>query len=130
MWKTQVSFQDCGVCPWCTSAIGKGGNMVTNIVDLIPKGSANAISREDLLNRCIIFGIAFNDRAMRKAIEDARKSVTILNMQDGRGYFLPDKNDHDKLRHYINQEHDRSISILRNLKMANNLLSDYENNRI
>ena len=104
--------------------------MVTNIIDLIPKGSDNAISRESLLDKCILFGIALNDRAMRKAIEDARKSVTILNMQDGRGYFLPGKNDQDKLRHYINQEHDRSISILRNLKMANNLLSDMENNRL
>lgn len=104
--------------------------MVTNIIDLIPKGSDNAISREALLDKCIWSGIALNDRAMRKAIEDARKSVTILNMQDGRGYFLPDKNDQDKLRHYINQEHDRGLSILRNLNMANNLLSDMENNRL
>lgn len=104
--------------------------MVTNIVDLIPKGSDNAISREALLDKCILFGIAINDRAMRKAIEDARKSHCVLNLSDGKGYFIPDKNDQDKLRHYINQEHDRSIAILRNLKMANNLLSDYENNRI
>ncbi len=104
--------------------------MVTNIVDLIPKGSDNAISREALLDKCILFGIALNDRAMRKAIEDARKSVTILNMQDGRGYFLPDKNDQDKLRHYINQEHDRSMTILRNLKMAKAMLEDMEANRL
>lgn len=104
--------------------------MVTNIVDLIPKGSANAISREALLNKCTVFGLAFNDRQMRKLIEEARAENCILNLSDGRGYFIPDKNDQDKLRHYINQEHDRSISILRNLKMANNLLADYENNRI
>lgn len=104
--------------------------MVTNIIDLIPTGSDNAISREALLDKCILFGIALNDRAMRKAIENARKESVIICLSDGRGYFLPDKNDQDKLRHYINQEHDRSIAILRNLKMANNLLSDMENNRL
>ena len=104
--------------------------MVTNIIDLIPTGSANAISREALLDKCILFGIALNDRAMRKAIENARKESVIICLSDGRGYFVPDKNDKDKLRHYINQEHDRSISILRNLKMANNLLSDMECGRI
>ena len=58
------------------------------------------------------------------------KRQTILNMQDGRGYFIPDKSDKDKLRHYINQEHDRSIAILRNLKMAHNMLADMEHGRI
>jgi len=104
--------------------------MVTNIIDIIPKGSANAISREALLDKCILFGIALNDRAMRKAIEAARKENVVICLSDGRGYFVPDKNDKDKLRHYINQEHDRSIAILRNLKMANNLLEDMEVGRI
>lgn len=104
--------------------------MVTNIVDLIPKGSANAISREALLNKCTVFGLAFNDRQMRKLIEEARKEAVIICLCDGRGYFIPDKDDQDKLRHYINQEHDRSIAILRNLTMANNLLEDMECGRI
>ena len=108
----------------------RGDYKVMTIEKLIPVGSQNAISRDDLLDKCILFGIAYNDRAMRKAIEDARARNCILNMQDGRGYFIPDKSDKDKLRHYINQEHDRSIAILRNLKMANNLLDDLEHNRI
>ena len=92
--------------------------------------SENAISREALLDKCELFGLAFNDRQMRKLIEDARAENCILNLSDGRGYFRPGRNDKDKLRHYINQEHDRSISILRNLKMAHNLLADMENERI
>ncbi len=104
--------------------------MITGIIDLMPEGSENAISREALLNKCALFGLAFNDRQMRKLIEEARKESVILNLSDGRGYFKPGKNDKDKLRHYVNQEHDRSIAILRNLKMANNLLADYENGRI
>ena len=101
-----------------------------NVVDLIPKGSANAITRERLLDKCIFYGLALNDRQMRKLIEDARAENCILNLSDGRGYFVPDRNDKDKLRHYVNQEHDRSMTILRNLKMANSLLADMESNRI
>lgn len=100
------------------------------IEHLIPLGSTNAISRAELLHRCIMHGIAYSDRAMRKAIEDARKEVVILNMQDGRGYFRPSASDKDKLRHFIVQERDRSISISRNLKMANALLEDLEHGRI
>lgn len=103
--------------------------MVTSILDIIPRGNGNAISREALLDKCILFGIAHNDRSMRKAIEEARGYSCILNLSDGRGYFVPDKNDKDKLRQYVEQEHDRSISILRNLKMANNMLADLEHNR-
>ena len=100
------------------------------IKDIIPVGSKNAITRKNLLDRCLCAGLAENDRQMRKLIENARKESVIICLSDGRGYFLPDKDDQDKLRHYINQEHDRSISILRNLKMANNLLSDMECGRI
>ena len=104
--------------------------MITGIIDLVPEGSENAISREALLDKCELFGLAFNDRQMRKLIEDARKESVILNLSDGRGYFKPGKNDRDKLKHYIEQEHDRSISILRNLKMANNMLADIDSGRI
>ena len=101
-----------------------------NVTSFIPIESENAITRENLLNKCIFAGLADNDRQMRKLIEDARKETVILNMQDGRGYFQPGKNDRDKLKHYVEQEHDRSISILRNLKMANNLLADIDNGRV
>lgn len=104
--------------------------MITSVIDLIPIGSKNAISRERLLDKCELYGLAFNDRQMRKLIEDARVTSVILNMQDGKGYFIPDKDDKEKLRHYVNQEHDRSMTILRNLKMANNLLADMERGAI
>lgn len=104
--------------------------MIISVIDLIPIGSKNAITREALLNKCTVFGIAFNDRQMRKLIEDARAENCILNLSDGRGYFIPDKNDQDKLRHYVNQEHDRSMTILRNLKMARAMLEDLEYERI
>lgn len=101
-----------------------------NITDVIPFGKKNAIKREELLYRCKMYGLATNDRGMRKLIEDARKENCILNVSDGRGYFRPTKEDLPELRHYIAQERDRSLTILSNLKMAKNLLEDMECNRI
>lgn len=101
-----------------------------NISEIIPAGKQNAISRANLLSLCQHYGIAKTDRQMRRLISQERANSVIISVQDGSGYFAPTKDDLSELRHYINQEHDRSISILRNLKMANNLLSDYENNRI
>lgn len=100
------------------------------IENLIPKGKNNAISRMELLNRCILHGLANNDRAMRRLIEESRKSNVIINGQTGSGYYIPDKDDIAELRHYIAQEKCRSISINRNLKMASNLLADMECGRI
>lgn len=101
-----------------------------NITDVIPFGKKNAIKREDLLYRCEMYGLATNDRAMRRLIEDARKESCILNLQNGSGYFRPTKDDLPELRHYIAQEKDRSMAILHNLKMARNVLEDMEVGRI
>lgn len=101
-----------------------------NIIELIPEGKANAINRADLLSKCQMYGIATNDRQMRRLIEEARKECAVLNMQDGSGYFRPTKDDLPELRHYILQEKDRSLTILSNLKMAKNMLADMEVGRI
>lgn len=101
-----------------------------NITDVIPFGKKNAIKREELLYRCKMYGLATNDRGMRKLIEDARKESCILNLQNGSGYFRPTKDDLPELRHYIAQEKDRSMAILHNLKMARNVLEDMEVGRI
>lgn len=100
------------------------------IENLIPKGKNNAISRMELLNRCILHGLATNDRAMRRLIEEARQENVIINGQTGSGYYIPDKDDIAELRHYIAQERCRSISINKNLKMATNLLADMEVGRV
>ena len=101
-----------------------------NIQDLIPIGSEKAITRNDLLEKCQLFGIAGNDRQMRSMIEQARKNTVILNMQDGRGYFRPSVADKDKLKHYVSQESDRYISIAVNQKIARALLEDMEHERL
>ena len=104
--------------------------MGMTVTDLIPKGSKNAISRSYLLSLCKEHGIAKSDREMRRQIEQARKMDVILNLSDGRGYFIPDENDKDKLRTYINQESDRYKSVICNLHIARAMLEDFEYGRV
>ena len=109
----------------------KGGhNKVMSIIDIIPTGSKNAVSRSYLLTLCKEHGIAKTDREMRRKIELARKVDVILNLSDGNGYFIPDKDDKDKLKVYLKQESDRYKSVIRNLSVARAMLEDLEKERI
>lgn len=82
-----------------------------NILDYIPKGRENAISKEKL---CQITGLG--DRVVRNEIAKARRDVAILNLQDGRGYFIP--TTVEEVDTYIKQEEHRAKSIFVNLKGA------------
>lgn len=51
------------------------------------------------------------DRQVREEIEKARKNgAIILNLQDGKGYFLSDKKEH--LEQQYRQNNNRAMSIL------------------
>lgn len=93
-----------------------------SIVDYIPFGHENAISRRDLAR---ITGL--NDRHMRECIMRERRETPILNMQDGSGYFRPDMNDSGDralLRAYKKQEESRAKAILWALKAARQALEE------
>jgi len=91
-----------------------------HIEEFIPYGRKNAVKRADLVNM-----IGLSDRLVRKLIEDARQSgVIIINMQDGRGYYRPEKRE--DLEYYIRQEEGRAKSIHRNLKAAKKALRAIE----
>lgn len=79
------------------------------ILDFIPTGSRNARRRKHLRE---LTGLS--DRLLRDEIHKARRKIPILNMQDGKGYFIPDMNDkHDRwlLVKYVRQEERRLKSI-------------------
>lgn len=97
---------------------------------LIPIGSKNAIKRRDLLNFCKLNGIAESDREMRRLIEKERAETCIICLSDGNGYFIPDKDDKDKLKDYVKQESDRYKSVIRNLSIAKAMLEDLEYGRV
>lgn len=86
------------------------------IEDFIPKGHARAISREAL---CRASGLS--DREMRRAVNEARERVIILNMSDGNGYFIFDQEsaeERNMLIHYVLQETSRISSLNKAIALA------------
>lgn len=80
-----------------------------DIVQYIPTGRENAISRKQLM---ILTGLS--DRKIRAEIHNARRENVILNLQDGSGYYLPDMDseaDVAEIRRFVNQETNRLKSI-------------------
>ena len=77
-----------------------------SILDYIPYGEENAISREDLKQ---ITGLT--DRQMRKKIEIARETTPILNFQGGKGYFIPTETEQYLVIRWIRQEASRRRKI-------------------
>lgn len=76
-----------------------------NIIDFIPFGRENAISRKQL---CATTELP--DRVMRKEIEKARQDYAILNI-DGSGYFRPADNESYLIERWLKQEHSREKSV-------------------
>ena len=77
-----------------------------SIVDFIPVGKENAITREALAQR-----VNLPDRSVRKMIEAARKGgALIMNAQDGTGYYRSE--DIGELKRQLQRNHSRAMSIL------------------
>lgn len=107
------------------------------IIDLIPVGRDNAISRDYLVTFCVQNGLVdenkspeSKDRAMRRLLERARLDYTILNLSDGEGYYRPSKDDLQDLQKYIRQEESRAKATFRNISNAKALYEDYKHGRI
>lgn len=84
----------------------------------IPKGRSNAISRQRLAQE---FGMG--DRALRKAIEQARaEGAIIINESNGRGYYQSE--DLDEIYTQYRQDTSRALAILKRRKAMRRLLKD------
>lgn len=93
-----------------------------DILDYIPTGRKNAVTR---LNLTRVTGLS--DRQVRRAIHYARRDIPILNMQNGKGYFIPDMNDTidaGLLKAYVLQEESRLKQIGWSLKSARHTLKN------
>ena len=88
-----------------------------NIIDYIPKGYENAISRQALSQ---ITGL--NDRVIRNMIEEARRETIIISNNDGSGYWLypdnPTKHERMLLEKFVKQQESRAKSIFYALRPA------------
>lgn len=92
-----------------------------DILDLIPTGKANAVTRAQL---CAHTGLS--DRAVRKLIELARiDGAIIINAQDGAGYYISD-NPVD-IRRQIATNNSRAMTILKQQKCLRRRLAEIEN---
>jgi len=96
------------------------------LLNLIPIGKKNAIKRAKLRKLC-----KMDDGAMRSEISKIRKSKradhTIINDQDGVGYYRPIfPDDYDKVLRFIKQEESRAKSIRDSLKSARAFLKAVE----
>lgn len=91
-----------------------------NIIDYIPQGHENAITREQLV---LITGLP--DRTIRKLIEIAREQYCIINHQDGTGYFQPEPDDEKSTKMWIHQEEARARRVLNGTKGAKDFLNSH-----
>ena len=91
-----------------------------DIVDYIPFGRENAVTRAQLRSRTGI-----DDRTIRDMIADARRDTVILNMQDGKGYFRPLPEERQLVEAYAKQETARLKSIGWSLKATRQMLKNW-----
>lgn len=98
-----------------------------NIIDYIPKGHKNAISRKNL---CAITKL--NDRVVRKMIEEARRETIIISNNDGSGYWIypEDPTEHEKhlLHLFVKQQESRAKSIFYALYPARQMMKEGADN--
>lgn len=98
--------------------------MIVEILDFIKIGHENAITREELVK---LTGL--NDREIRENISQTRRNVPIINLQDGKGYFIPDLSKESEiayLKQFVKQEENRLKSIGWSLKSARKMLKEVE----
>jgi hypothetical protein len=86
------------------------------LYSLLPHGSLNAIRGDVLAIRAKV-----DRRELRFMIADLREYVPVINMQNGKGYFIPDINDPEDLAlldRWIRQEESRKKKVDRSIKYA------------
>lgn len=86
-----------------------------SILDLIPYGKQNAVSRSDLVKQSRL-----SDREVREEISQLRRETPILSF--GGGYFRPTKEEKPLVEKWIKQETARGKSIFWSMKGARDKL--------
>lgn len=104
------------------------------ILDLIPDGKDNAISRKMLVQKADAVGlipakVRDKDRYVRKLIQIERESNPIIAKPTG-GYYHPTPDDATELAEYIYQERSRATSIFATIRAADRVFEDIVHRRI
>ena len=93
-----------------------------NLMESIPVGRKNAISRVQLRAKC-----GLSDRAMREHIAETRRDIPIINDQTGIGYYIPSKDDLEEARAFLKQEEARAKSIFWSIRGLRKWIKEVEN---
>lgn len=92
-----------------------------NIVEYIPEGCENPISRKSLSE-----ATGLSDRIVRRLIEEARRNTVIISNDDGSGYWIYPENPTDEekklLYKYVKQQESRAKSIFYALYPARQIM--------
>lgn len=80
-----------------------------NVLDYIPIGNKNPISRETL-----VYITGLDDREVRRIIKRLKDEYPIVNI--GQGYYIAEDPDDPDLEAYIRQETHRIMEISRGLR--------------
>lgn len=98
-----------------------------NIIDYIPTGIENAISKKSLCEKT-----GLPDRTVRQLIEKARRETIIVANNDGTGYWIyPDDPTHEEkqmLIRFVKQQESRAKSIFYALYPARKIVKGWANN--
>lgn len=89
---------------------------VRRVVDAIPEGRDNAVTREALVRALLL-----PDRQIRKCIQIAR-GAGVLIVNSGYGYYITD--DLDAIERQYRQDTSRALSVLARRKAMRKLLRD------
>lgn len=92
-----------------------------DILSVLKKGRENGIPLRDLPRES-----GLDKRTARRSIEEARKEHAILNMQDGRGYFIPTEDEIPLVKEWLNQQRKRVRSINNSCAGAEKWLGQHE----
>lgn len=85
-----------------------------NIVNFIPYGEENAVSRNELRRLT-----GANDRINRMMIHEARRDYVILNSPKNGGYYRPtEREEIENISRWLKQEYSRAIHIFEGMAGA------------
>ena len=93
-------------------------NKNIDILQFIPTGKENAITREELVR---LTGLC--DRVNRKLIARARRFSPIINTSEGVGYYKP--TEKSEVIEFLNQETHRARSIFWSIKGCRDWLKNH-----
>lgn len=99
-----------------------GTNMAHEIIDFIPMGRENAISRKRLTELCVENDLIDTNKKRQRQRNEIAPS-------EG-GYYRPSREDLQELSRYIRQEEKRAKSIFKDVKRAKRLFEDYKLGRL